>query len=154
MNILVAASEAVPFAKTGGLADVAGALPGALADLGHRAALILPLYRQARKSGVPIEPTGKELCIPIASRDVHGEICRAELPGSDIPVYLIDQPEYFDRDELYRSKGKDYRDNCERFVFFSRAVLETIRLLDLEVDCIHANDWSRGCCVKIPPRAS
>ena len=61
-----------------------------------------------------------------------------------MPVYLVEQDQYFDRAELYRDDGKDYSDNCERFVFFSRAVLEAIRLLDLEVDVIHANDWQTG----------
>ena len=61
-----------------------------------------------------------------------------------MPVYLVEQPEYFDRPQLYREEGIDYRDNCERFVFFSRAVLEAIRLLDLKVDVLHANDWQTG----------
>ncbi|MBI3467987.1 MAG: glycogen synthase GlgA, partial [Planctomycetes bacterium] len=119
-------------------------LPLALAGLGHEAALILPFYRQARKAGVPVVRTGEKLRIPIASRQVEGEILRSHLPGSEVPVYLIDQPDYYDRDELYRRGGEDYKDNCERFVFFSRAVLETIRLLQLEIDCIHANDWQTG----------
>ena len=61
-----------------------------------------------------------------------------------MPVYLVDQPAYFDREELYREGGEDYKDNCERFVFFCRSVMEGIRLLELEVDLIHANDWQTG----------
>ena len=66
------------------------------------------------------------------------------MPGGNVPVYLVEQDQYFDRDELYSVDGKDYIDNCERFVFFSRAVLEAIRLLDLQVDVLHANDWQTG----------
>ena len=132
MNILLATSEAVPFAKTGGLADVCGALPVELARLGHRPAVILPAYRQTRYCGQPIEPLGIDFIVPIGSKMVTGHLLRSTLPGGDVPVYLVQQDQYFDRDQLYSVDGKDYIDNCERFVFFSRAVLEAIRLLDLQ----------------------
>ena len=144
MNILLATSEAVPFAKTGGLADVCGALPIELSRLGHKPALILPAYRATGYCGLPIEPLGVDFIVPIGSKMVTGHLLRSRLPECDTPVYLIQQDQYFDRDELYRADGKDYIDNCERFVFFCRAVLETIRLLDLQVDLIHANDWQTG----------
>ena len=141
MNILLAASEAVPFSKTGGLADVCGALPVELAKLGHDVALIVPAHRNSWGSGQCIEPMGIDFIVPIGSKTVTGHLLRSTLPGSDVPVYLVQQDHYFDRDELYQSEGTDYIDNCERFVFFSRAVLEAIRLLDLKVDLLHANDW-------------
>lgn len=144
MNIFMATSEATPFAKTGGLADVCGALPVALSKLGHEVAVIMPAYRQIHQSGQPIEPTGVKFDIPIGSRILTGRLLRSHLPGSRVPVYLVDQPEYFDRPELYRERGEDYRDNCERFVFFSRSVLDAIQLLDLPVDVIHCNDWQTG----------
>ena len=144
MNILVAASEVVPFAKTGGLADVAGALPLALAELGHRVTVILPNYRACRRSGRPVRSTGMTLTIPIGTRRVEGEVLESSLGDGEVPVFLIDQPDYFDRDGLYQEGGKDYPDNSERFVFFSRAVLETIRLMELEIDVLHANDWQTG----------
>jgi starch synthase len=143
MRIVVVASEAEPFAKTGGLADVAGALPRALGSLGHHASLILPCYRQAWKSG-PFQATGLTLRVPVGSRVVEGFVHRATLPRSDAPVYLIDQPEYFDREALYGPEGRDYPDNPERFIFFCRAALEVIRLLDLRPDIIHCNDWQTG----------
>jgi len=152
VNILVATSEAVPFAKTGGLADVCGALPVELARLGHRAAVILPCYRSVRYCGQPIEPLGIDFIVPIGSKTVSGHLLASRLPQSDVPVYLVQQDQYFDRDELYLEDGKDYDDNCERFVFFSRAVMEAIRLLELKVDVIHANDWQTGlvpACLKI-----
>ena len=144
MNILLASSEAVPFAKTGGLADVSGALPVELARLGHQAAVIMPAYRQTRYCGQPIEPLGLEFIVPVGSKMVSGQLSRSFMPGGKVPVYLVHQDQYFDRDQLYGVDGKDYIDNCERFVFFSRAVLEAIRLLDLHVDILHANDWQTG----------
>ena len=121
MNILLASSEVVPFAKTGGLADVAGALPIELARLGHSPVVFMPAYRQALASGHPFEPVAHELSIPIGSKTVRGALLRTHFPGTQIPVYLVDQKQYFDRDGLYGSGGHDYIDNCERFVFFCRA---------------------------------
>jgi len=144
LKILIATSEAVPFAKTGGLADVCGSLPIELEKLGHEPIVILPAHRQARSAGIPIEATGVDVGIPIGSKFVEGRILRSELPGSSVPVYLVDQPDYFDRAGLYQENGEDYRDNCERFVFFNRAVLEAIRGLNLHVDVLHANDWQTG----------
>ncbi len=144
MNILIATSEAVPFAKTGGLADVASALPKALAKLGHRAHLILPAYRQASFCGQPIEPMGIDFIVPVGNNTISGHLFESRLPNSDIPVYLVHQSQYFDREGIYNYNGEDYTDNCERFVFFSRAVLETIRLLNLDIDILHSNDWQTG----------
>jgi starch synthase len=141
MKILHATTEAVPFAKTGGLGDVCGSLPIELARLGHDVAVIMPAFRHVYQANVPIEATGVSLDIPVGSKMVPGRLLRSHLPGSDVPVYLVEQDAFFDRPELYRENGQDYRDNCERFVFFSRAVLEAIRLLDLKTDLIHANDW-------------
>jgi len=144
LNILVATSEAVPFAKTGGLGDVSGALPIALAELGEQVSVIMPAFRSVKTCGEPIEPTGIDLEIPIGKKTVRGSLLRGRLPCSQVPVYFVEQDDYFDRPELYGEDGKDYEDNCERFVFFSRAVLEAIRLLNLKVDLLHANDWQTG----------
>lgn len=144
MNILFASSEVVPFAKTGGLADVGSALPAELARMGLDVAIIMPAYRCARRSGQSVEATNIRFEIPIGSKVVHGQLLKSQLPGHAVPVYLVAQNDYFDRPELYREEGEDYRDNCERFVFFCRAVMETIRLLELPVDVIHCNDWQTG----------
>ncbi len=141
MNILIATTEAVPFCKTGGLADVCGSLPVELAKLGHRPTVILPAFRQVFESGLEIESTGVEFDVPLGAKIMEGEFLRSRLPDSDVPVYLVSQDHYFDRDDLYRVDGHDYKDNCERFIFFCRAVLEAVRLLDLKPDVIHANDW-------------
>lgn len=145
MNILIAASEAAPFSKTGGLADVCGALPIALNCLGHRAALVIPAYRQSLKKGFDIQDPGLKFMVPIGDKTVEGRVLKSVIPGTDTPVYLIYQENYFDRDGIYqRLDGADFTDNCERYVFFSRAVMETVRLLDLKVDIIHSNDWQTG----------
>lgn len=142
MNVLIASSEVAPFAKTGGLADVCGALPLALSRLGIQVAVIMPAFRrQIGKSGIPIRDMDISFDIPIGSKVVPGRMLQSKLPGSDVTIYFVDQPEYFDRADLYREKGSDYKDNCERFVFFSRAVMESIALLEMNVDVVHCNDW-------------
>jgi starch synthase len=129
-----------PFAKTG-LADVCGTLPVDLHRAGHNVAAIMPAYRQVKASGLPLEPLGVKFDIPIGNKIVRGRLLRGTLPGSDVPIFFVEQDDYYDRPELYRSRGEDYKDNCERFVFFCRAVLESIRLLHLQVDVVHCHDW-------------
>jgi starch synthase len=144
VKILFATTEAVPFCKTGGLGDVCGSLPRELAKLGHEPVLILPAFRQALNSGRPIESTDVRFEIPIGRKMVSGTFLRSSLPGVDVPVYLVHQPVYYDRPELYRENGHDYKDNCERFVFFNRAVLEAVTQLDLGTELVHCHDWTAG----------
>jgi starch synthase len=147
MRIVVASSEVMPFSKTGGLADVAASLPKALAQLGHDVSVITPFYPQEfarRAPRVELEATGCSVEVPIADRRVTGRILRSRIPGSSANVYLVEQPDYYDRPGLYQERDRDYRDNAERFIFFSRAVLETARVLQLQPDILHANDWQTG----------
>jgi starch synthase len=155
MKVLLAASEVVGFAKTGGLADVAGSLPPALERRGHTCAVILPLHRSARTGTIPVGPTGHTLTVPVGSRTVSGRLWRSTLPGSTVAVYLVEQPDYFGRDDPSQGRGlyqyqtpegprRDYADNCERFVFFCRAVLDALHVLDFWPDVIHLNDWQTG----------
>lgn len=146
LKIVHVASEGVPFSKTGGLADVVGALPRALQRLGHDCCLFLPFHRSSCAAGVPIEDTGITLSAPVGGRLVAARLLQSRLPDSTVAVYLIDQPAYFDRDEFYQVGGEDYPDNCERFVFFQRAVLEAIPRLGMVPDVIHCNDWQSGLC--------
>ncbi len=145
----------VGFAKTGGLADVAGTLPPALARRGHDCAVVMPLYRVAREAAVPVEPTPHRFRVPVGDRGYEGRVWRSHLPGSDVPVYLVEQPEFFDRDNPALAHGlyqfmpsgggkRDYPDNCARFLFFCRAVCEVMRLVDFWPDVLHANDWQTG----------
>ncbi|MCR9118538.1 MAG: glycogen synthase GlgA [bacterium] len=144
MNILFATSEATPFAKTGGLADVCGALPVALNKIGCNSTLFMPAFRQVKQSGHDLRRTDISFDIPIGSKIVHGRLLQGEIPDSDVTVYFVEQDDYYDRDELYREHGRDFSDNCERFAFFCRAVLESVRLLELPVDVFHCHDWQTG----------
>jgi starch synthase len=151
---LLAASEVVGFAKTGGLADVVGSLPPALARRGCQCVVILPLYRCARTGPVPVQPTDRVFSVPIAGRTVLGRLWRSRLPDSDVPVHLVENAEFYDRDDpatgrglyQYKTSGglRDYPDNFERFAFFCRAVLEAARLLEFWPDVLHLNDWQTG----------
>jgi starch synthase len=155
IRVLLAASEVVGFAKTGGLADVAGSLPPALARRGIDCAVILPLYRSARAAKVPLERTDLTFHVPIGGRPVSGRLWRSRLAGSDVPVYLVEHADYYERDDPTLGHGlyqftqtggaqRDYPDNCARFVFFCRAVLEAMRLLDFWPNVLHLNDWHTG----------
>lgn len=143
MHVVMAASELAPFAKVGGLADVLGALPRALSQLGVTTSVVIPLYRCVFQNarGHPIEPLPLTVKVPIAERTVYGRVMRSHLPRSNVPVYFIDCPEYFDREEIYGEGGQDYRDSAERFIFFSRAALELWSVLDEDPDVIHVHDW-------------
>ena len=148
MRVVLASSEVVPFSKTGGLADVAAALPKALSQVGHAVSVITPYFPQVlKKNGTnlsTIEPTGHSVRVSVGPKQVEAQILRSILPGSTVSVYLIDQPIYFDRPGLYVENDQDFRDNSERFIFFSRAVLEAIRVLGLNPEIVHANDWQTG----------
>ncbi len=139
-RILIASPEVAPFAKTGGLADVAGSLPKALAAMGNDVRVVMPRYRwvtEARTVGdfpVSVGPR-KETAV------LREGVIRARLNGAErlVPVYFIDNYHYFDRDNMYM-----YYDEAERFAFFSRAILEMIRHLGWAPHVIHCNDWQTG----------
>ena len=139
MKVAFLASEVIPYAKTGGLADVAGALPKFLAGLGAEIRVFMPLYREVRRKSLPLEPV-----LDGASLDMDGE----KLPyavfshrADRVTVFFIDRPEYFDRDCLYGTSAGDYPDNGERFAFFCRAALETMRATRFVPDIVHGHDW-------------
>ena len=154
MRIVLASSEAVPFSKTGGLADVSGALAKALAALGHSVTLIVPHYprEQAKRGAEPRDLNGPGFTVSLGGKNVVGRVGWGSLdagggaddPAADVTVLFVDQPAYFDRPALYGDADGDYGDNAERFTFFSRAVLEVCRLLVLRPDVIHCNDWQTG----------
>lgn len=140
MKILFAASEVFPFAKTGGLADVAASLPSALKALGHDVRVIMPRYRSVGRAGLPVEETGKQVKARVGERVHTGSLALAELP-SGVPVYLVGYDPYFDREGLYGPGKGDYPDNASRFIFFSRAILNAVGSLDFVPDILHLNDW-------------
>jgi starch synthase len=140
MKIAIVASEAVPFAKTGGLADVTGALPKALCRLRHEPILIMPLHRAVRRSGADLSEIGS-LVVPVGKRRVEAKLWRGEIPGVQAPAYFLEQDAYFDRDGLYGYGEENFSDNCERFVFLARGALEAVRSLRFEADLFHLHDW-------------
>ncbi len=143
MNVVFVSSEVAPFARTGGLGDVSGSLPKGLQRLGHEVSVFMPFYRHVRCDGFEPPHIGEKLTVPVDGKPVDYLVRFAHLPGTTVPVYFIDNGAYFNREELYvdPSTGKDYIDNCARFSFFSRAVLETIRSIGIRPDVVHCNDW-------------
>jgi len=144
MNILFASSEVVPFARTGGLADVSAALPAALERLGQNMAVVVPAYKSVFNCGLAPKDTGVHFPVPIGDKILPVKIWKSTIPESDVPVYFVQQDEYYNRNELYTENGSDYNDNSERFIFFCRAVMEMISVMKLNVDILHSNDWQTG----------
>lgn len=142
LDVVFVSPEAAPFAKTGGLADVAGALPAALKALGCNVTLILPLYRDVRASNARLAHAGLEVSVPVAGRLIKAAVFRGDL--DDVDVLFVECDEFFDRTHLYGTDDRDYFDNLERFSFFSRAALEVIKTGRIKADIIHSNDWQTG----------
>lgn len=145
MKVLIASPEVVPFVKTGGLADVAGAVVNELKKIGVDSAVILPLYRKIKRAAneLKIKPFKKEISVPLGSNIEKGRLWKGKTSGST-DAYFIENDKFYDRDELYGTKEGDYPDNASRFIFYSRGVLEALKTIGLEVDIIHCNDWQTG----------
>jgi starch synthase len=139
MKVAFLASEVIPYAKTGGLADVAGALPKFLSRLGAEVRVFMPLYREVRKKNLPLEPVIAGAALELGGRQVPFSVFAHRADG--VSVFFIDQPAHFDRDQLYGTPAGDYPDNAERFAFFSKASLETMRQTGFSPDVVHGHDW-------------
>lgn len=137
MKVLFVASEAVPFIKTGGLADVAGSLPKSLKAEGVDIRVILPKYGSIKEEWTSKMSHVGNITVPVSWRDKYAGVDMIEHDG--VTYYFLDNEEYFKRDSLY-----GYFDDAERFAFFSRAVLNVLPMLDFWPDVIHTNDWHAG----------
>jgi starch synthase len=137
MRILTVASEAVPFAKTGGLADVIGALPTALARLGHHVDVVMPRYR-----GITAGENAGRLTVRLGGQVTDADILIAG--AGPVRTIFVDHPQYFDRDFLYGTAGQDYPDNPERYAFLALAALEWAASQPVRFDVVHAHDWQAG----------
>jgi starch synthase len=146
MRIAFAASECVPFAKTGGLADVVGALPREIVRLGHEVSVFLPLYTRVRpkiaKAGAELNYAVRSLTIPFRYYNRFAGIVDGGVRDG-VQFYFVECAEMFDRPELYGPPGGDYTDNAERFGLFCRAVLEAAKQIGVP-DVLHVHDWQTG----------
>ena len=138
LKILYLAAEVVPFVKTGGLADVAGALPKAIRALGHDIRVVMPRYGRIELDRFGLTSVVQSLDVRMDERVEQAAILGGSIGtgAAETPVYFVDNARYFDRQGIYM-----YPDDAERFVFFARAALETCRALDWQPDVIHCNEW-------------
>ena len=143
LNILFVSPEVHPFAKTGGLGDVSGALPLALNQQGHDVRVMLPKYRCVEQAKRSIKPMRLTVTVPIGPEVKSGELYEGRL-NRTVPVYFVGQNDYFDREGFYGDAEGEFPDNAERFIFFDQAVLEACKALDFQPDIIHCNDWQTG----------
>lgn len=143
LKVLFISPEVVPFAKTGGLADVAGALPKALKGLGCDVRLVMPLYQGVRQDSYALKKVWENLPIPLGRHALPADIYQGQLEDG-LPIYFIERDEFYDRGNLYGSARGDYFDNDSRFVYFSQGALLTAQVLGFEPDIIHCHDWQTG----------
>jgi len=145
MKVVFVSAEVSPIAKTGGLGDVCGSLPKALQKLGHDVVVVMPFYRQARqwfeKSGAPVHPLMPTQVIPWANWIAEATYLRASLPGTDIPLIMVANDYFFERDQLYSDAPDGWHDYLLRYTFFCRAVIRACELLDIRPDVLHCHDW-------------
>jgi starch synthase len=145
MRIVFTTAEVSPIAKTGGLGDVCGSLPKALQALGHDVIVFMPYYRQARnwfeKNGISVHQLMPTTVIAWANWVAEATFLRASVPGSDVPLILVANDYFFERDQLYGRAPDGTDDGLLRYVFFSRAVIRACELLDIAPDILHCHDW-------------
>jgi starch synthase len=139
MKVLIASPEIYPFVKTGGLADVTGALPKALNKLGVEARVILPKHKGIDDLGLPMEYRNYKIVCQISQGFVEAEIVESKYDG--VTAYLVEKDEYYYRDYLYSTPDGDYLDNAERFIFFSKSIFEAMKVVGYIPDVLHCNDW-------------
>lgn len=143
MKVWFLASEVAPFAKTGGLADVAGSLPNAIKKMGVDVRVALPFYRMVKEGNFPTRKALSRLEVPLGERMLQGDVLET-VTTQGVPVYFFDRGDLFDRPNLYGTPEGDYRDNLERFTFFSRAALLFARVAGFSFDIVHCHDWQTG----------
>ncbi|UGA53960.1 glycogen synthase GlgA [Vibrio sp. VB16] len=147
MNIVWATSEAAPYAKTGGLADVSYSLPYAMAENGHNVSVIMPYYPQVM--GERCEQTERVyemLGVPFGEGNEEWASIRQHKISENLSFYFIEYDKFYDRPKLYDWDGSEYVDNAERFIFLSRAIMQAVLALDIKVDVLHSNDWHVALC--------
>lgn len=139
MKVLIASPELYPFVKTGGLADVTGTLPKILKKLGIEARVILPKYKGIEELGFPMHYKNYKISCQLSQAFVEADIVESEYDG--VTAYLVEKDEYYYRDYLFSTPDGDYLDNAERFIFFSKSIVEAMKVVDFIPDVLHCNDW-------------
>jgi starch synthase len=137
VRIAFLSSEVSPFAKSGGLADVAFSLAKTLSKLGHEPRVFMPLYAQVDRARHGLRPLGGPVEIRLLGQTVPFTLLTAELPGTEAPIYFVDCPRFYGRPSLYTNDA----DEPLRFLYFSRAVFEICQRLGFSPHILHANDW-------------
>lgn len=140
MNILLTAAEVFPFAKAGGLADVASYLPKEWEKLGHTAIIVMPKYGHINTYQHNIQPTDIVVSVPMGQWTEYARLWRGTLPDSNVSVYFLENADYFDRQGIY-GNPEGFLDNDRRFIFLSRAIFEVAKAINFSPDIIHANDY-------------
>jgi starch synthase len=141
MRILFIASEAAPWSKTGGLGDIAGALPRALATRGHQVTLVTPAYRGSLPLGTRRDPTRHTLHFPFG--DAAYVLHQLSI-DERMNVVFVEAPQFFDRAGIYGEGGGSYIDNARRYAFFTMAALSAAQMLSLDPEVVHLHDWQTG----------
>src|SRR5271170_7514752 len=140
MKILLASSEVHPFSKSGGLADMVGALGKALARAGHEARIVTPLYRGIYEKFSGLKPEDWRFDLPLGATRVLGKLHSLNVE-KNLTVYFVEQDEFYNRNEIYLEDDVSYADNAERFIFFSKCVTHLARYLPWRPDVVHVHDW-------------
>ena len=143
MNILLASSEVFPFSKTGGLADMVGALARALANEGHEARVVTPLYRDIREKFPAMRKVDWYFDLPLGEKYVQAELWELDVVKG-LKIYFIDQPGFFNRAGIYQENHHSYADNDARYIYFSKCVVHLARYLPWRPDVVHVHDWQVG----------
>lgn len=143
MNILLASSEVFPYSKTGGLADMVGALVRALAKAGHQVRLVTPLYRGIKEKFPAIRKVDWQFNLPLGAVHAHGGLWQLD-EESGVKIYFVEHPGYFNRAGIYHENNISYADNGDRFIFFSKCVVNLARYLPWHADVVHVHDWQVG----------
>lgn len=143
MRILLASSEAHPYSKTGGLADMVGALARSLARAGHQVGLVTPLYGGVRERLPALDELDFPLEIPLGAQRERASVWSFETPEG-LMLYFVDHPDFYQRTSLYQQNGADYPDNPERFMFLSKAVADLALHLSWKPELVHVHDWQVG----------
>jgi len=146
VRVAYLSSEVAPFAKTGGLADIAGTIPKSLQKLGVEIVVIMPFYSTIKQNQYPLTPIDMKFEVKVGDKLKTGFVHKGFLPGTQVPIYFLDNEQYYGRKGLYVNPAtmKDFDDNSERFIFFAKGALEVIERLKINFDIVHCNDWQTG----------